>query len=56
MFPPDAALPQVFDKTKDQKIMRKNRKDPWNSVLDLLVHSRCLIKWNSGPQKQNISP
>ena len=28
MFPPDAALPQVFDKTKDQKIMRKNRKIP----------------------------
>ena len=27
MFPPDAALPQVFDKTKDQKIMRKNMKD-----------------------------
>ena len=27
MFPPDAALPQVFDETKDRKIMRKNMKD-----------------------------
>ena len=27
MFPPGAALPQVFDETKDRKIMRKNMKD-----------------------------
>ena len=56
MFPADAALPQVFDKTKDQKIIRKDMNDSWNSVLDLLVYSKCPIKWNSGPQVQNISP
>ena len=39
MFPPDAALPQVFDETKDQKDM----KNSWNSVLDLLVYSKCLL-------------
>ena len=52
MFPPDAALPQVFDEKKDKKDM----KDSWNSVLDLLVYSKCLIKWDSGPQVQNNSP
>ena len=46
MFPADAALPQVFDKTKDQKIIRKDMNDSWNSVLDLLVYSKCPIKWN----------
>ena len=44
MFPADAALPQVFDKTKDQKIIRKDMNDSWNSVLDLLVYSKCPIK------------
>ena len=39
MFPPDAALPQVFDETKDQKDM----KNSCNSVLDLLVYSKCLL-------------
>ena len=39
MFPPDAALPQVFDETKDKKDM----KNSWNSVLDLLVYSKCLL-------------
>ena len=39
MFPPDAALPQVFDETKDQEDM----KNSWNSVLDLLVYSKCLL-------------
>ena len=49
MFPPDAALPQVLDKTKDQKITHKDIKDSWNSVLDLLVYSKCPIKLNFGP-------
>ena len=44
MFPPHAALPQVFDKMKDQKIKCKDMKDSWNSVLDLLVYSKCPIK------------
>ena len=52
MFPPDAALPQVFEEKKEQKDM----KDSWNSVLDLLVYSKCPIKWNSGPQVHNNSP
>ena len=55
MFPPDAALPQVFDKTKEKKIIHKDMKDSWNSVLDLLVYSKCPIKWNSGPRVQNNS-
>ena len=53
---PDAALPQVFDKTKDQKIVRKDMKELWNSVLDLLVYSKSPIEWNSGPETQNTSP
>ena len=44
MFPPDALPPQVSDETKDQKIMHKDMKDFWNSVLDLLVYSKCPIK------------
>ena len=52
MFPPDAALPQVFEEKKEQKDM----KDSWNSVLDLLVYSKCPIKWNYGPQVHNNSP
>ena len=56
MFSPDAALLQVFDKMKDQKIIRKDMKESWNSVLDLLVYSKCPIKWNSEPQVQNTSP
>ena len=40
MFPPHAALPQVFDKMKDQKIIRKYMKESWNSVLDLLVYTQ----------------
>ena len=40
MFSPDAALPQVFDKMKDQKIIRKDMKESWNSVLDLLVYTQ----------------
>ena len=55
MFPPDALLPQVSDETKDQKIIHKDMQDFWNSVLDLLVYSKCPIKWNSGPQAQNNS-
>ena len=55
LFPPDATLPQDFDKTKDKKIIHKDIKDFWNSVLDLLVHSKCPIKWNLVPQVQNIS-
>ena len=43
IFSPDAALPQVFDETKDQKIIRKDMKHSWNSVLDLLVYSKCPI-------------
>ena len=45
-FLPDAALPQVLDKTKDQNIIHKDMKDfnSWNSVLDLLVYSKCPIK------------
>ena len=43
MFPADAAVPQVFDKTKDQKIIWKDINDSWNSVLDLLVYSKCPI-------------
>ena len=55
MFPPDALLPQVSDETKDKKIIHKDMQDFWNSVLDLLVYSKCPIKWNSGPQAQNNS-
>ena len=44
LFTPDAALPQVFDKAKDHKIIRKDVKDFWNSVLDLLAYSKCPIK------------
>ena len=33
-----------FYKTKDQKIIRKDMKDSWNSVLDLLVYRKCPIK------------
>ena len=55
-FSPDAALPQVFNKTKDQKIIRKDKKESWNSVSDLLVYSKCPMKWTSGPQVQNTSP
>ena len=40
LFLPDAALPQVFDKMKDQKIIRKDMKESWNSVLDLLVYTQ----------------
>ena len=52
MFPPDAAQPQVFDEKKDKKDM----KDSWNSVLDLLAYSKCPIQRNSGPEVQNNSP
>ena len=44
LFSPDAALSQVFDKTKDQKIIRKDKKELWNSVSDLLVYSN--VQWN----------
>ena len=44
MFSPDAALPQVFDEMKNQKIIRKDMKESSNSVLDLLVYSKCPIK------------
>ena len=37
IFSPDAALPQVFDKMKDKKIIRK---ESWNSVLELLVYTQ----------------
>ena len=40
IFSPDSALPQVFDKMKDQKIIRKDMKESWNSVLDLLVYTQ----------------
>ena len=44
IFLPDVVLPQVFDETKDQKIIHKDMKDSWNSVLDLLVYPKCPIK------------
>ena len=56
IFSPDDALPQVFDKTKDQKIICKDIKESWNSVLDLLVCSKSPIKWNFGPEVQNTGP
>ena len=40
IFSPDAALPQVFDKMKDQNIIRKDMKESWNSVLDLPVSTQ----------------
>ena len=40
IFSPDAALPQVFDKMKDQNIIRKDMKESWNSVLDLPVYTQ----------------
>ena len=40
IFSPDAALPHVFDKMKDQKIIRKDMKESWNSVLDSLVYTQ----------------
>ena len=40
IFSPDAALPQVFDKMKDQNIKRKDMKESWNSVLDLPVYTQ----------------
>ena len=40
IFSADAALPQVFDKMKDQKIIRKDMKESWNSVLDILVYTQ----------------
>ena len=43
IFSPDAALPQVFDETKDQEIIHKDMKHSWNSVLDLLVYSKSPI-------------
>ena len=43
MFPPDSVLPQIFDKTKHQKIIRKDTNDSCNSVLNLLVCSKCPI-------------
>ena len=49
-----AGLPQVFDEMKNQKIIRKDMKESSNSVLDLLVYSKCPIKWNSGPQAQSL--
>ena len=42
IFSPDAALPQVFDKMKDRKIIRKDMKESWNSVLDLLVYTQSV--------------
>ena len=44
MFSLDAALPQVSDKMKDKEIIRKDMKESSNSVLDLLVYSKCPIK------------
>ena len=44
LFTPDASLPQVFHKANDHKIIRKDVKDFWNSVLDLLAYSKCPIK------------
>ena len=44
IFLPDVVLPQNFDETKDQKIIHKDMKDSWNSVLDLLVYPKCPIK------------
>ena len=38
MFPPDAALPPIFDKTKD-----KDTNVSWNSVKNLLVYSKYPI-------------
>ena len=40
IFSPDAALLQVFDKMKDQKIIHKNMKESWNSVLDFLAYTQ----------------
>ena len=47
-FNPDAALPQVFNE--------RSKNDSKNEMLDLLVYSKCPIKWNSGPHVQNTSP
>ena len=38
------SCPEVFDETKYEKIIHKDMKDSWNSVLDLLVYSKCPIK------------
>ena len=56
IFPPDAALPQVSDKMKDQKIIRKDMKESSNSVLDLQVYSKCPINEILDPKVQNTSP
>ena len=40
MFPPDAALPPIFDKTKDQKVIHKDTNVSGNSVKNLLVYSK----------------
>ena len=39
IFPLQAALPQVFDKVNDQKVIRKDMKESWNSVLHLLAYT-----------------
>ena len=43
MFPPDAALPPIFDKTKDQKVIHKDTNVTGNSVKNLLVYSKYPI-------------
>ena len=43
IFLPDVVLPQVFDETKDQKMIRKDTNDSWNSVLNLPVYLKCPI-------------
>ena len=37
---------KVLSITKDQEITRKDMKQFWNSVLDLLAYSKCPIKRN----------
>ena len=37
MFPPDAALPPIFDKTKDQKVIHKDTNDSCEKFASILV-------------------
>ena len=49
----------VFDETKDQKIIRRDMKDSWNSALDLLVYSKSAIhstKVPTGPTGKSGPP
>ena len=56
-FSPDAALPQVFNKTKDQKIIRKDQE----RVLEFCVRFASILKmsnemnfWTTGTKHQPL--